>query len=211
LLSITCIANDLPLLQLLQIPELRNFTIYYWHKVIIKKDQYRFVKYNAKYHLGDLNHTIEKIIDNYTKLNKTEIWTEDGINSTLRQIKYCNENGFFSTKEDKDRVCNSLIYHLRNIENILENNYREHKINFFVSSVGIGTNSFILEFLDQKIGYLNFNIMNLIATSNEKFTQEILEMRRSIIGKSINISGQSDLTRRNFFKAMKNSAKELLN
>lgn len=156
MLSITCIANDLPLLQLLQIPELRNFTIYYWHKVIIKKDQYRFVKYNAKYHLGDLNHTIEKIIDNYTKLNKTEIWTEDGINSTLRQIKYCNENGFFSTKEDKDRVCNSLIYHLRNIENILE-------------------------------------------------------MRRSIIGKSINISGQSDLTRRNFFKAMKNSAKELLN
>jgi len=53
--------------------------------------------------------------------------------------------------------------------------------------------------------------MNLIATSNEKFTQEILEMRRSIIGKSINISGQSDLTRRNFFKAMKNSARELLN
>ncbi|MDC0579313.1 hypothetical protein OAP11_00965 [Bacteroidia bacterium] len=60
-----------------------------------------FSKSNAKYHLGDLNYTIEKIIDNYTKLNKTEIWTEDGINSTLKQIKYCNEIGFFQLKKTK--------------------------------------------------------------------------------------------------------------
>ena len=152
------------------------------------------------------------LVYNYRRVNRTEIWTEESINSTIRQIKYCEMSDFFASKEDKNRVCEQDIIFLENLEDRLEDQYEDldNKMNFYVSNVELGGNSFIFDFLNQKHSYINFNVMNMVSTSDEVFIEEVLKMKKSLISKSIKISGQSEIIRRNFFKTMKDAVKKIM-
>ncbi len=210
--EVVYIASDLPISQTFTIPELRNFKSYYWQKVILNRSRLKGIAYSDAFYLGDVNRSIDKMLSFNEKISRTEIWTEETLDATIRQIIYCEQSGLFKSKEDKDRVVRALLELLDNLENKLElmtpDDQPAHK--FFISSIELLNNFMLFRYPDRNEAFLNFSIFNSFSSSNHAFCREIEMLVETIIKKSVNISGQSDIHRIRFFDRMRKKVFEIL-
>ena len=121
------------------------------------------------------------ILETYTKINSIEIWTENTVDSTLKQIEFYWESGLIK-KEDALNVCNELSEMLTAIEKqaemgskfISEKKSAENENNFamYCSDVTIGNNSILVKMGNITVSYLTYNTFNSMVTTNTAFCNE---------------------------------------
>ena len=101
-------AKDLPVFHHFNFPELAAFKIFYWMKSIMNVAEYESKKFDRELINQKFIEMGRRIIRGYEKVPTTEIWTEETVNSTVKQIEYFWESGFFQSTEDALLVCNQL-------------------------------------------------------------------------------------------------------
>lgn len=204
--KLTFIASELPISQSFQNQGLREFKIYYWLKVVLNRPSLKGVKFDEYFGLGiNINEQVNSLMQSYANMQKLEIWTEETLDDTIRQLCYCRDSGLLEPKMI-NLVCKSMLDMLDRLEGELEmqsDANPKNKLTFYVSSVELGNNVILMDFGSHRSAFVKFNTFNTVSTQNEEFCDEIQLMINSNLTKCVEISGKSDIHRHQFFTVLR--------
>jgi hypothetical protein len=200
-------ADDVPIWHHFVHSEFICFKLFYWQKSILNIPELEQKIFDPSLIDEKLVVMAKELHDNYNQTVSTEIWTEDTLNSTLKQIEYFWESGFFANKETALRMCDYIEAEVTLLKKKAENssklpNQTSSNFMLYQSEVMIGNNSILVTLGNQKIAYVSNNTFNMMSTASTNFVQENEEWLKNLVRKSILISGVSEKQRNRFFKTL---------
>ena len=217
--SVIYAAEDIPVIRHFKYPHLSAFKAYYWSKAVLNIEVFHSKQF-------DFSEVSQKLIDNnlktaeaYSKLNVTEIWSEETITSTLRQIRFYFDCHFFDNHETALIVLSDLRKMFEHMEiecqeNDLETRQRQGDFKLYISDLMIGNNCVYIEPGKQHAPervFIGHNTFNTISTSDPKFLTETRHWINNLIRKSILLTGSAEKQRVIFFKKMYDKISSLEN
>ena len=199
-------AEEIPLFHSFYSKKLAAFKLFYWQRSVLNIGDYQSKKFDwdvISEKLLDITHSIQKA---YREIPCQEIWTNDTIQTTIKQIEYYFESGAFKDKEDAITVLMELKKMAQAINQFAEKENKNEKDNSHVipfhlynSELVIGTNCIHVNVDDNVFSYISFNTLNSLTTSNQQFCEEIEHWMKNLIKKSTLISGIAEKQRFQFF------------
>ncbi|MBC7383909.1 MAG: hypothetical protein H7296_13140 [Bacteroidia bacterium] len=204
-------ADDVPVWHHFNNEHLTAFKLFYWLKSILNAPEYSELLFNVNHIDMAMINSATEILKNYDQINSTEIWTEDTINSTLKQVEYFWESGYFENKPDALHICDLLIEELNIIfkkaskSSKLISQGQSEKENFklYKSEVMIGNNSILANIGSTKLAYVSNNTFNMMSTTSADFVHENELWINNLLRKSTLISGFAEKQRNQFFKVLR--------
>jgi hypothetical protein len=212
--------NELNLFQLIQVPEVCAFKLFFWQKSNLGFPGYRDKLFSFDVVDEDIYRIIPKITECYLKLKTIELTTEETLVSLLKQILFYYESGFFKSNDDAITLCGKLTELLDHLKLQAE---RGFKFSFGKKPAGKEGN-FMLYYndiilIDQivlvKAGnnvstYITNNGINLLQTYNKDFYQYNYQWYKNMIQKSILISGAGEKERNRYFLKLNDKIQDVI-
>jgi len=194
-------AEEIPIFHSFFSKELASFKLFYWQRSVLNIPAYQSKKFDWDVISEKQLELCDKIHHTYLKIPSTEIWTDDTINTTIKQIEYYFESGAFKDKEDAVLVLQDLKKMAQAINSYAEDENKSKNISFnlYNSDLVIGTNCIHVTVAGSVISYISFNTMNSLTTSNQQFCEEIEHWMKNLIKKSTLISSIAEKQRFQFF------------
>lgn len=204
--SITYAADDIPIWHHFNHPELAAFKLFYWLKNIVNEPAYAGKKFNMNLISPNLIDTAHRLLTDYDLCKSTEIWSDDTVNSTIKQVEYFWESGYFEDLAQAHRICDFLIDEITLLMSKTEWGSKTidgaKNFTFYHSELMIGNNSIIVDLNGNKIAYLSNNTFNMMTTTTPDFVNENESWINNLISKSVQISGTSEKQRNKFFNGI---------
>lgn len=206
-------AEDIPLFHHFGFPALSAFKLFYWNKAILDDEGLEGKTFSSELIHPELQEAAKKLLNAYYEVNSTEIWTEESINSTIKQILYFAESYQFASKKDVLMVIEDLQQLVNKIKEMATRGSKADGIasnyTLFNSDVLIGNNSIVIEGLEKPTVFLSHNTFNSLSTRDHSFYQETMHWMNNLMKKSTQISGISERQRISFFKKLDKSVDDL--
>ena len=214
--------KDLPLANFLYFPEITQFKIFFWSRVMINDPAFADQKINFdKDDAFKYNKISSKIINLLQVISTIEIWNQDTINSTIKQIEYCAEMGYFENEEVFQRLINRLYEWVEHFQKQAETGVRfipgnapsgiEPNFKLFITEVVLPNNNILIKKDKYYTAYLAQNDLTLLVTRNIQFCIDQKKWIDNLIKKSSLITGTSEKERNKFFLNIKNKIDKLKN
>lgn len=153
------------------------------------------------------------IVRQYCQLPSIEIWNEESINITIRQIEFYRQSGIFANKEILLKVYLQLDDLLNHIElqsaagkKFMFNQPipdRGATYDVYTNEILIGGNTIFVKSRDRQITFLNHNGLNIIATQDKDFCDFTFTNLQNIMSKSTHISVVGEKERTMFFNTLR--------
>ena len=204
-------ADDVPVWHHFFSDELISFKLFYWLKSILCSPEYADALFDPSEIDPELISYAKELLNNYNKTTSTEVWTEDTINSTLKQIEYFWESGYFSKESDALMMCDLMTEEINLLQKKAaksskligpgESGIENFKL--YKSEVMIGNNSILANIGSTKIAYVSNNTFNMMSTTNADFVHENEHWLQNLVRKSTLISGVSEKQRNQFFRLLR--------
>lgn len=213
-------AVDIPIFHHFYDAELTAFKMFYWNKSIINAKGFENNKYDKRLIDNELLDLAAEILEYYSRIPSTEIWSDDTVNSTIKQIEFYWDAGFFKCKDDALIIVNlisGMIERIKtqaeiggkstkkSIETDIENNY-----SFYHSDIMIGNNCILVNTGNVKSTYLSYHTFNTMITTNALYCNETDLWLQNLIRKSNLISGVAEKQRYRLFKNIDNKLNKLI-
>lgn len=204
------IAKDIPPFHFFQFPKLSYFKSFFWQKTIIKVPHLRDKPYGDLIDEG-LGALPRLIWEKYLRIPCLEIWSDETINVTLRQMAYYYEGGIISREEVGELLgeLHELVSHLKNeAEKGCKYNLHEAvhpesgAFELYYNEIEIGDNTVFFHMGEEKMVLKTYNLFNLLATQDHFFCAEIGGYINNILEKSVPLSQSSEKERNRFFSKM---------
>lgn len=203
-------ADDVPVWQHFFSDEFAAFKIFYWRKSILNDPDLEGKQFDLSLIEPDLVTMAGDLFHAYNTVNSTEIWTEDTLNSTLKQIEYHWESGFIRDVSTAIRLCDFVEEEVNMLKRNAERGYKSlgvsgeelGKFSLYQSELMVGNNSILANIGNTKIAYVSNNTFNFMSTMNHGFVQENEAWLNNLMRKSILISGVNEKQRNKFFSAL---------
>ena len=207
------ISKDLFIFHCFGFHELTVFKIFFWMKTII---QYPMEGKDLMV-LESLRESVfkmtTKLIEAYNKVPSLEIWNDDSINTTIRQIDYYRQSRVFPSEQYALNIYKNLLEMVDHIERQAEAgckfpvNGKSTSVSapykFYVNEFILGDNSNLAILNESKVVYINHSVLNIIMTKDPVFTEYIYQHVQNIIRKSTLMSYVGEKERRKFFNGMR--------
>ncbi len=193
--------------------ELTVFKIFFWMKSIL---QYPF---NGKdiFVLESLSESVfkmaSKLSEAYNKIPSVEVWNDDSINATIRQIDYYRQSKLFPSDAYALGVYKSLLDMINHIEKQAEAGCKfpingkpdtaSAPYKFYVNEFILGDNCSLVVLNDLKVVYINHSVLNVIMTKDPVFTEYTYQYAQNIMRKSTLMSNAGEKERTRFFNTMR--------
>lgn len=207
-------ALDLPLFYYFIFPNLAAFKIFFWMRNVFdfpntEESQFSFDRITSE----DLKKSY-KLWKSYLQVPTVEIWNEETINTTIRQINYYNEIGMFERKEDVFDILEDLRNVVSHIEKQAElgykfcphceNDQKTRKDNFimYYNEVTFSENVVLLKLDNFNMVHLGHNVLNILTTSDESFFKDAYGFIQRVMKNSALISVTSEKQRKRFFNIL---------
>ena len=211
-------AKDVPILHYFQSPELTRFKLFFWQKTILNTT----FQEEEKYDPGSVDQemiTIAKSIWNiYCKISSWEIWSDETLNITLRQIEYYYECNLIS-KEVALNLTNEfidIIKHLKKLASIGRKypiggeDYPDNgAYHLYCNEIAIGDNTIFFQIGEQKVVFITYNMLNILSTMDDDFCSQTDIYLQNIIQKSTPLSISSEKERNKFFRSMETKISQM--
>ncbi len=232
-LNIICASNenkiiyacqDIPVFHHYSFPELANFKVFYWKRSIMNIPELAKAKYGAATRFSEQLETGHAIIEAYSEVPSIEIWTENTILSTIKQIQFYWESGVFESKEVALSVCQALKEEMDSIEKKAEFGTKDLKnlkpaefqesdgeekateqdsnYRLYISEIELTNNCVLVNVGPTQAVYLGHFSFSTMSTRNEAYCKKTEGWLNNIIKKSTLISGVAEKQRYQFFKNM---------
>ena len=212
-LHVYFLPNDIPPFAYLQFPKLAAFSFFYYQKSLLHFDEMKDRKFSVQ-DIDDIQINLGKKVQAcFNRIPTTEIWSIDTINSILRHIAFYRDTNVFKAKEDIDCLyedLEALINHIeKQAELGLKFNYDElpdkksASFRMFHNDLISGDNSALAEIGNNKIAYINHNLINFMFTRDENFANHTRDTFQNAIQKSTQISLVGEKARANFFDRLR--------
>ncbi|MCE2787553.1 MAG: hypothetical protein ACK5FU_05725 [Bacteroidota bacterium] len=206
-------ADDVPIWHHFIHNEFIAFKLFYWMKSILNIPAYASSKFSLGLVDSSLIKNAQELLQHYNKTQSTEIWTEDTMNSTLKQVEYFWESGFFEDKATALRMCEYIMEVIETLEEKVKHGSKlqskEENFQLYMSEVMVGNNSILVSMGKTKVAYVSNNTFNFMSTTNPGLIEENEKWLKNLIKKSVLISGVSEKQRNRFFNILKDKV-ELL-
>lgn len=207
------LAKEIPFPYYFYIPEIAAFKSYFFKKSIINYDQMRGIKFSLDDDYNNIFSAAHKIAAAYSKIPGTEIWHEENITSTLKQIEFYKITGNIKSDNDAFIILDKLEKLLAHIEMQAETgkkfNYDNQPHSSFVpfymymNEIIWGDNMIYVEMGDSSITYINHGIINFITTHDAMFNSYTKKTFSIMAAKSTQISSVNEKDRLIFFNKMR--------
>ena len=92
-------AKDLPLIQYFEYNEITAFKLFFWYKTILEEPKFDVDYYDPSLIPNSIFETGRQIRGAYIKIPSIEIWNKESINSTLNQIEFYFDCGYFKNPQ----------------------------------------------------------------------------------------------------------------
>lgn len=209
-----CLVKDVPLFYHFQIPELADFKLFFWMKSILHYDSLKGVRFQfGNPARGECLATCQRIAALYQQLPTTEIWTIESLNSSLRQIEFYQEAGFFANAGDAARLYEKLGELVDALEYQAELGVKcmvrqppsgpSTHYQLFVNEFIMGDNAFLAELDGSRITFLNHSVLYFVGTRDEAFNNFTFDALHNLLQKSTLISGVGEKERSRFFNTLR--------
>lgn len=204
--------RDIPVFQYLYSPDVLAFKYYFYNKV-----QYKLPEYHETFFSFQLPFTYDaemakQMITLQNQVPKVEIWSCNTFNSTLDQVKYCYDSGFFKNGADARQLLCSFEQLCHHIQHQAEfgmsfipgtepaGDLHNYKIYF---NDGCFTDNLALIKADNfKIGFIGYNGLNFLTTSNAAFCVYLESIFNDLMQSSDLISETSAKERNHIFSEL---------
>ena len=199
-------AEEIPIFHSFFSKQLAAFKLFYWQRSVLNIPEYQTKKFDWDVVSDKQLQLADDIYKTYLHIPSSEIWTDETINTTIKQIDYYFESGAFKEKDDAITVLLELKKMVQAISGFAENENKNPKnnsavysFNLYNSDLVIGTNCIHATLGGSVVSYISFNTMNSLTTSNQQFCEEIEHWTKNLIKKSTLISGIAEKQRFQFF------------
>ncbi|MDN3659308.1 hypothetical protein QWZ08_26925 [Ferruginibacter paludis] len=205
--------KDVPVFHYMQFPELSAFKFFFWKRTLIGYPELAKQQFTGEESSIDILETAKKIIEHYIEIPSTEIWNEESVHVTIRQIEWYRQSNIFASKHILLKVYLQLEELLNHIELQAETG-KKFLYNQSVSSVSapydvyineclIGDNTIFVKAGERQITFLNHNGLNFIGTQDKNFCDYTFKNIHNIIRKSSHISVIGEKERSMFFNTLR--------
>jgi hypothetical protein len=198
-------AKDIPVFYYFKSPLLGPFKMFFWMSSVLKNENFRGVKFNPDLVSSGLVAIGNKIFKLYSETPRIEIWSDETLSVTLRQIEFYHECGFFAEPEYAVRLCDeylSLVKEIRSWASVGYKEKPEYKFNLYKNDLLIGDNTIFFRMGDKRVTFIPFNTMNILTTSDDAFCKKTEDYLINLTSKSILISTSGEKDRNKFFNLM---------
>ena len=214
------VVKDIPFFHLFHIPEIGAFKLFFWARTIFDNPELKDKLFSLEEDMSDKMIELGKnIINTYIKIPSIELWNEEAIHATLKQIEIYCEAGLFRNKKEAVILCDKLIELLSHIKSQAEYGFkylyglkpvgRDGNYKLYRNELILGDNANIVKTGDTKTTYINYNSLNFLQTTNAAFCQETEEWLNNLIKRSSLISSASERQRNQFFLTMEEKVNKL--
>ncbi|MFN4123917.1 MAG: hypothetical protein ACK4GL_11510 [Flavobacteriales bacterium] len=202
-------AEDIPVFYHFAYPELLRFKLFYWRKSILNHAsllQMCFEDFDIDEQIAK---RCQEIYEAYQKTASSEIWTEQTVMSTIQQIRFYWDAGFFRDKTSATQLCQSLRSMFSEIKAQADVGMKRSSHSFngvsyalYQSDLMIGNNGVVVEFSNRKAVFLGYLSFNFIRSENKDFGEQNKIWMDHLKAKSTLISAVSEKQRNMFFKGL---------
>jgi hypothetical protein len=183
------------------------FRYFFWMKSILQHPDFVPLKFSTELltkDIGDLGNQIVKLYNT--------IWNAECVNSTISQVEYYREAGYFASEDEVQKVYDALrdtIEHLR-IQAEMgckflpgENpDFQKNNFNFYYNRVVLGDNTIMVILNGRKVLYLNYEVLNYMQTHDEKFCDSVHQKLNTLMRRATILSNVSEKQRNMFFNQL---------
>lgn len=195
-------AEEVPIFHSFYSEKLAAFKLFYWQRSVLNIPDYQTKKFDWDLIPAKQLKLANEIHTTYLKIPSVEIWTDDTIKTTIKQIEYYFESGAFKDKKDAIQTLVELKHMVGSIQEFAENETKSNNqttFSLYNSDLVIGTNCIHVSLGNATYSYISFNTLNSLTTTNKEFCEEIEHWTKNLIKKSTLISGVAEKQRFQFF------------
>ena len=208
-------AKDIPIFHYFQIPELTAFKLFVWSKSVIKNHKFANMLYKPGAISKEMIAKATKIWELYAAVPSIEIWSDEALNGTIKQIEFYHECGFFSQPNQARQLCDLLLEFNSQIRKAAENGKKSEGETFtlYQNEILILDNTIFAKIHNERIVYINYNTLDLLTTQHGPFCEKTESYMNNLIKNSALISATAEKERNRFFNKMEeriNACKEKL-
>ena len=206
------LTKDIPLFYNFLFRPLFAFRYFFWMKSILQHPDFISIPFSGNLLPAHLEDTGRKINEAYNAIPSTEIWNTECINSTIAQVEYYREAGYFQSEEDIRLIYDALrdlVEHLRDqaeagCKFLPGENSRMKKNNFlfFYNRVVLGDNTIMALANHKKTLYLSYDVLNYMITRDESMCTKVYEQLQMLMRRATILSNTSEKQRNIFFNIL---------
>lgn len=215
------LCKDAPFWYFYLFPHLAAFKTFFWSKTISNYPEYHNKKFSfAEFPFHDCFKVGQDILKLHNELVTVELWNLESINSTINQIQYYQESGFFKSKEDMELVVNSLLEMMDHLQLQAEKGVKfmpgatdvSYKAahNFYVNELILGNNTILLLLEGQRVSMITYSVFNYLITRDLRFSDKAFETFNTLLSRSQLISTTGEKDRIRFFNCNREKIQALL-
>ncbi|HMG93066.1 MAG TPA: hypothetical protein VK589_23585 [Chryseolinea sp.] len=207
-------AKDIPVFYYFNSPLLGPFKMFFWMSSVLKHENLRGVKFSPDLISGELITIGNKIFKLYSETPRIEIWSDETLNVTLRQIEFYQECGFLAEPEYAVRLCDEYLSLVKSIRSWAAVGYKDRpecKFNLYKNDLLIADNTIFFRMGDKRMTFIPCNTMNILTTSDDAFCKKTEDYLINLTSKSILISTSGEKERNKFFNLMEDKIMQVKN
>lgn len=205
-------AKDVPIFYYFNTPQLAAFKMFFWMKSVLCYQDYQDKTFDVGLVPKSLLALGERIHDKFTSTSRTELWSEDTIHASLRQIEFYHECSFFSTPAQVGCLCDELLQVMRRVRDWAahgKNDIGGKPFNLFKNEILIADNTFLFKMKDRREIFINHNTLNILTTRQQSFCLQTEHYLQNLLNKATKISGTGERERVRFFNTIEEKIKAL--
>lgn len=194
-------AKDVPLFHYFQFPALASFKLFVWLKSIVQDAQYENLKYSVDIIPKEILADATRAWELFSALPTTEIWSDEIVTGTLKQIEFYTECGFFANRSHGLALHDNLIEFVRHVKDEADKGKKTAGGGFelYHNEILIPDNTIFGIIHDKRVVYINYNTMDLLTTFQESFCERTEAYMSNLIKNSVLISSTAEKERNRFF------------
>ncbi len=206
------LAKDLPLFHYFNFRPLFAFRYFFWMKSILRHPDFVNARFSWNCMPDRVFHLGQEILEVYNSIPSTEICNTECVNSTIAQIEYYREAGYFAEEDDIAALYEALrstLDHLRlQVEKgakFLPGRTTGHNgglFHFFYNRVILGDNTILGLQGKRKVLYLNYDVLNYMVTEDQGFCENVYLKLQMLMRSATILSSVSEKQRNIFFNLL---------
>ena len=189
-----------------------SFHYFFWMKSIVQHPDFIGLQFSTSVLSPELESLGRQILQTYNTIPSTEIWNTECVNSTIAQIEYYREAGFFKSEDDIEVVYDALRNTINHLKEQAERgckflpgenpDSKKNNFEFFYNRVVLGDNTIMAILNGRKILYLNYEVLNYMSTQDEKFCNDMYKKLQTLMRRATILSNVSEKQRNIFFNIL---------
>jgi plasmid maintenance system antidote protein VapI len=198
-------ARDMPTFHHFRIPALSAFKMFFWLKTVIKDPDYTNQLFQQDVIPPHIQQAASKLWKLYATVPSVEIWSDEAINETMKQIEFYHECRFFADQKQAALLCDQLI----GLIHLIKEEARQGKTSagedfkLFENELLIANNTVLARMDNKRIVYINYNTLSLLTNHEQVFCDKTELYLNNLTKNSTLISTSAEKERNKFFNKMK--------